>query len=260
MAFSIGDEHLGEQLGAPGARRFSPLFPASCPFVTAVGATQVNPNSMYEPESTCEQPAFNAYSGGGFSNVFPMPYYQEEAVGEYLKQHPPPYTAEQYNNSGRVKISPSDINRVLSHAEAITRPAHTQICLLTGQYYFMIIPFSALLIRSYSANFVIIRNGNSSLAFGTSASVQVVGAIVTLINDARLAHGKSTIGESWLYIYSRVAGHSYSWLQGFSILWYVNAFHSVDCVVISVQIYYPLFSHAFNDITKGSNPGCGESL
>lgn len=55
---------------------------------------------------------------------------------------------------------------------------------------------SSLLIRSYSANFVIARNGNFYLAFGSSAAVQVVGAIMTLINDARLAQGKSTIGES----------------------------------------------------------------
>jgi tripeptidyl-peptidase-1 len=33
-----------------------------------------------------------------------MPSYQEWAVGEYLKRHPPPYTAEQFNNSGTVKI------------------------------------------------------------------------------------------------------------------------------------------------------------
>ncbi len=80
---------------------FNPIFPASCPFVTAVGATQINPNStVYEPENACEQ---IAYSGGGFSNIFPMPGYQEYAVRRYMKRNPPPYTAEQYNNTGRVK-------------------------------------------------------------------------------------------------------------------------------------------------------------
>jgi len=181
----------GVCLGPQGhARRFSPLFPATCPFVIAVGATQINPNStVYEPESACEQ---LAYSGGGFSNIFSMPLYQKVAVRGYLKDHPPPYTAEQYNNTGRVKYSPSNIYR----ADASTRPAHIQICLLTGQYYLRPYHSSALLIRSYSANFVIIRGGKPTLAYGTSASVQVVGAIMTLINDARLARGKSTIGES----------------------------------------------------------------
>ena len=40
----------------------------------------------------------------------------------------------------------------------------------------------------------------------------------------------------------------------------VNAFRSVDRVLISAQIYDPRFSSAFHDITTGSNPGCGESL
>lgn len=59
---------------------------------------------------------------------------------------------------------------------------------------------SALLIRSHSANFVTIRDGKPTLAYGTSASVQVVGAIMALINDARLANDKSTIGESYLLL------------------------------------------------------------
>jgi tripeptidyl-peptidase-1 len=80
--------------------RFSPIFPATCPFVTAVGATQINPNStVFEPEGACEEVA---QSGGGFSNIFPMPRYQEHAVHRYLKHNPPPYTAKQYNNTGRV--------------------------------------------------------------------------------------------------------------------------------------------------------------
>ncbi len=55
---------------------------------------------------------------------------------------------------------------------------------------------SVRLIRSYSANVVIARNGKFTLAYGTSASVLVVGAIATLINDARLSVGKTSIGES----------------------------------------------------------------
>lgn len=35
--------------------KFVPLFPGTCPFVTSVGATQINPNStVYDPESACE--------------------------------------------------------------------------------------------------------------------------------------------------------------------------------------------------------------
>lgn len=43
---------------------------ATCPFVTAVGATQINPgNTVNDPEGACEQVIF---SGGGFSNIFAL--------------------------------------------------------------------------------------------------------------------------------------------------------------------------------------------
>jgi tripeptidyl-peptidase-1 len=53
--------------------KFIPIFPPSCPFVTAVGGTtQVNP-----------EVAAN-FSSGGFSNYFSRPCYQEAAVVSYL--------------------------------------------------------------------------------------------------------------------------------------------------------------------------------
>ena len=50
----------------------NPVFPSSCPHFTAVGATE------YVPE---EGPDI---SGGGFSNYFPTPSYQQKAVRNYL--------------------------------------------------------------------------------------------------------------------------------------------------------------------------------
>ena len=90
--------------GQPSRRgtRFSPDFPVTCPFVTAVGATQVNPGStVNDPEGACEQVIF---SGGGFSNIFAMPDYQAAAVTSFLTNHPPPFTSAQFNNSGKVSI------------------------------------------------------------------------------------------------------------------------------------------------------------
>ncbi|KAH9978694.1 subtilisin-like protein [Lactifluus volemus] len=134
--------------------KFNPVFPASCPFVTAVGATQINPGStVFEPESACEQVIL---SGGGFSNIFTMPKYQEAAVHGYLKNYPPPYTAEQYNNSGKVCAFPD--------------------------------------ISANGANYVTAIDGQSMLSYGSSASAPVVGSIMTLINDARLTLGKGPIG------------------------------------------------------------------
>ncbi|KAF9077941.1 subtilisin-like protein [Rhodocollybia butyracea] len=52
---------------------FQPIFPASCPFVTAVGAT-----TGIAPQVAAMQ------SGGGFSNLFQQPSYQSSAVNLFL--------------------------------------------------------------------------------------------------------------------------------------------------------------------------------
>lgn len=106
---------------AVGAPIFNPTFPSTCPYVTSVGATQVNPGAMvrcacltwrmvlthasqvYEPESAADQVI---YSSGGFSNVFAMPKYQETAVKNYLTKYPPPYSPELYNTSGTSRAFP----------------------------------------------------------------------------------------------------------------------------------------------------------
>ena len=82
---------------APGT--FVPQFPASCPYVTAVGATEVTAgNSVSDPET-----ATTAFpSGGGFSNIFPQPSFQARRVNRYLKHSvPASYDASTFNASGR---------------------------------------------------------------------------------------------------------------------------------------------------------------
>ncbi|KAG5929789.1 hypothetical protein E4U42_004513, partial [Claviceps africana] len=77
-------------------RRFMPSFPASCPYVTAVGATRLIPRGRDAKPGTGQEPegemmetvAFDARSryasGGGFSDVFAQPRYQRDAVAAYL--------------------------------------------------------------------------------------------------------------------------------------------------------------------------------
>ncbi|KAJ6617128.1 subtilisin-like protein [Mycena sp. CBHHK59/15] len=168
---------------SPIGRIFNPSFPSTCPFVTAVGATQVNPGAkVTDPESACMQVIF---SGGGFSNYFAVPDYQKGAVNEYLQKNPPPYGADVYNSTGGSRAYPD--------------------------------------ISANGANYVIAVDGEFGLVFGTSASSPVVGAILTMVNDARLALGKGPIG------------------------------------FINPTIYSPAFRGAFHDITTGTNPGCGTS-
>ncbi|KAF2769315.1 tripeptidyl peptidase-like protein [Teratosphaeria nubilosa] len=75
--------------------QFTPLFPSSCPYITSVGAT-VN----FNPEVVAYDPRNEFASGGGFSNYFPQPSYQKQAVSHYLPHIPSNFSAF-YNASGR---------------------------------------------------------------------------------------------------------------------------------------------------------------
>ncbi|KAJ7314307.1 family S53 protease [Mycena albidolilacea] len=76
----------------PGCQAFDPPFPASCPFVTAVGATEFTTDETEETAST--------FSGGGFSKFFKRPPYQDAAVEAYLKASNNTHTTA-FNASGR---------------------------------------------------------------------------------------------------------------------------------------------------------------
>lgn len=84
--------------------QFNPSFPGGCPWVTSVGATQIrNGSTVRKPEAACEEVI---RSGGGFSNVFSMPTYQERALGYYYENHAPDYGSDKYNNSRVVRGFP----------------------------------------------------------------------------------------------------------------------------------------------------------
>ncbi|KAH8118643.1 tripeptidyl peptidase A [Phellopilus nigrolimitatus] len=87
LMFSSGDGGVGDGDPDPATQqcftndgrnitRFVPGFPASCPFVTAVGGT------IFVPEVAV------SFSGGGFSNIFTRPSYQDEVVEAYLDALP----------------------------------------------------------------------------------------------------------------------------------------------------------------------------
>ncbi|KAK3935476.1 subtilisin-like protein [Diplogelasinospora grovesii] len=94
---SSGDTGVGAPCQSNDGRRspeFTPQFPGSCPYITAVGGTQA-----YNPEV-----AWDA-SGGGFSNYFARAWYQQDTVSDYLVNHIAPETKQYYvdytNFSGR---------------------------------------------------------------------------------------------------------------------------------------------------------------
>ncbi|KAI9453129.1 subtilisin-like protein [Lactarius psammicola] len=90
VLFPSGDHGVGEDcVTKDGTVQFVPRFPATCPFVTAVGGT-----TDYEPEVAAR------ISGGGFSNHFQRPDYQKDVVPTFL-QHLGSLHQGFYNASSR---------------------------------------------------------------------------------------------------------------------------------------------------------------
>ncbi|KAL1963005.1 hypothetical protein VTN77DRAFT_8753 [Rasamsonia byssochlamydoides] len=77
VIFASGDSGVGTGCVSNDGKnqtRFLPQFPASCPWVTSVGATQ----GMQESAAS--------FSSGGFSDLWRRPAYQNEAVEAYLQK------------------------------------------------------------------------------------------------------------------------------------------------------------------------------
>ena len=73
---SSGDLGVGagcKVSGSSNATRFNPIFPATCPYITAIGGTQA-----VDPEIAW------VGSSGGFSDYFSIPGYQKSTVQNYL--------------------------------------------------------------------------------------------------------------------------------------------------------------------------------
>lgn len=74
---------------------FNPNGPSTCPYVTSVGATQIPFNGTINDAEVSANAFFGDgaqwTSSGGFSNIFAIPDYQQNAVAEYFKVENPPY-------------------------------------------------------------------------------------------------------------------------------------------------------------------------
>ncbi|KAF2161129.1 hypothetical protein M409DRAFT_69979 [Zasmidium cellare ATCC 36951] len=162
VVISSGDD--GVSCDSYQSSIFSPGFPVTCPYVTAVGSTAIPPGGAV----TADQIATTEFSsGGGFSNVFPTPDYQKTAVNTYLTNHPPSFGDYQtkYNESvGANNGVYNSAGRAYPDLSAIGQDVLT-----------------------YTA-------GRARLTDGTSASAPVIGSILTRINEERIAKGKPTVG------------------------------------------------------------------
>ena len=100
LVFSSGDNGVGRAANCitndgKNTSTFLPAFPASCPYVTTVGATK-NVN----PEIVAVDASNGFVSGGGFSNYFARPSYQDTVVSKYVTSLGTDFKGL-YNTSGR---------------------------------------------------------------------------------------------------------------------------------------------------------------
>ena len=159
--FGVGKEKTCVSNDGTNSSTFLPAFPASCPYVTTVGATKNFKPEIVAFDATPPKPnPTNFASGGGFSNYFPRPKYQNAAVGPYVKSLGDQFKGL-YNPNGRAYPD----------------------------------------ISAQSQRIVTIWNGTYVILDGTSCSTPLVASILSLVNDALLAEGKSVLGflNPWLY-------------------------------------------------------------
>ncbi|XP_051647270.1 tripeptidyl-peptidase 1 isoform X2 [Manacus candei] len=146
---NAGDDGAGCRRVHSGNHTFRPSFPASSPYVTTVGGTSFKNPFLVTEEVT------DYISGGGFSNIFPMPGYQAAAVGRFLHSASKLPPSSYYNSSGR---------------------AYPDLAALSDNYW------------------VVTNRIPLPWVSGTSASTPVVAGMVALINDRRLQRGLAPLG------------------------------------------------------------------
>lgn len=153
--FSPGTE-IGKALTRIGCRRMSPLFPASSPYILAVGGiTWVND----DPASPVAWNQHEGSTGGGFSDVWPMPQFQKSTVAEYFQRV-----------SGQPGVPPKDqyVGTNRAYPDVAAFMDGVPLC-IDGRC-------------------------EDSICGGTSASTPTVAGILSLVNDARLNKGLSPLG------------------------------------------------------------------
>lgn len=165
VVVASGDDGVASPFGyclGPHHDVFVPDNPSGCPYITAVGSTEL-PRGSKVGDAEVATTRFS--SGGGFSNIFDRPSWQSDTVGKYLLRHNPNYFA--YNTTDGVIPDKGVYNR-------------------NGRAY----PD----IAAVGDNGVVVVGGRLGLSGGTSMSAPIVAAIFNRINEERLNMGKGPIG------------------------------------------------------------------
>ncbi|CAI7623973.1 unnamed protein product [Penicillium pancosmium] len=144
---------------------FAPDFPASCPYMTAVGSTYLPFGKLSTSHSERATTRFG--SGGGFSNIYKRPDWQDKAVEQYFATAKPTYKYYESVDNSSFAANGGIYNRI-------------------GRGY----PD----VSAIGDGIAIFNKEIPQIIGGTSASAPVFASILTRINEERLAAGKSTVG------------------------------------------------------------------
>jgi len=150
IMFASGDSGVGGDSGS--CTRFVPQWPSGSPYVTAVGGTGTSGAS-----ERCA-----GLSSGGFSDRWPRPAWQKDAVAAFLSTSTNLPDKSRYNQTGRGFPD----------------------------------------VSALAMGFVVINNGMTlDGVAGTSCASPTFSGVVGLLNDIRLQNGKSTLGflNPWIY-------------------------------------------------------------
>ncbi|KAK3321723.1 Pro-kumamolisin, activation domain-containing protein [Apodospora peruviana] len=230
--YGVGGRRSDPKEGCLGPDRdvYSPRLMSNCPYVLSVGATALvsrdggggngsrwgdggdfredkerrgrgggggGSHGRRPTESQFAERAPTSFaSGGGFSNIYSTPRWQKRHVDGYLRRANISHLGYDGDGGGSSNSSKERRGRLFNRA---------------GRGY----PDVAAI----GDNYRVITGGYSQRMGGTSVAVPIWASVLTLLNEERLAVGKSTIG-------------------------FVH------------QVFYQ-HPEVFTDITTGSNPGCG---
>jgi len=151
-----------------GCSHAAPEWPASSPYVTTVGATQLATDGSSTYEIVCSAREGGVItSGGGFSDIYSRPVWQKDAVKAYLDNGVGVPKSSFFNASGR---------------------AYPDITAL-------------------GSRFLVFVDGAQVELSGTSASTPVVAAMISLFNDARLGAGLPPMGHVAPFLYQTAVSH-----------------------------------------------------
>jgi len=203
IVMSSGDAGVGEKVcNGESGKIFDPDFASTCPYVLSVGSTEwdrFNPATPPIPGQKLNEVATKRFpSGGGFSNVFGIPSYQRDAVSAYYDQVESSLGFSGYHHF----VVDGNFNTTTGGLYHHGGRGYPDVAAVGDRQ-------------------VVYSNGSWWLVGGTSLSAPVWGAVLTLVNEARIAAGKSTVGFIQPVLYAH--------------------------------------PEAFTDITVGSNPGCNST-